>query len=191
MKEKLKNLSIAIRLLILGVVIFSLAYSGIIGIIGQTLWTNSADGSLIRQEGEIIGSQLIGQKFENPKLFHGRPSSINYNATQSGSQNLAPNNPILTDRVKKTLNKISENRTIDNLTVPPDLVTESGSALDPHITTRSALFQIPRISKNTGIPEDKLRTIVEKYSQDKLLGLYGIQRVNILELNLEIKKIIE
>lgn len=262
MKGKLNNLSTAVRLLIIGVLIFSIAYSGIIGIVGQTLWNEKAEGSLIKENGEIVGSELIGQNFDDPQFFHGRTSSIDYNAMKSGSQNLAPQEEILfqvkyenyrddlesgilpddirekfeqidrslpkdvkvvylgenkwrikengetlysirTDgeelefyrrsklarRVENSLEHISN--TYENETVPADFVTESGSALDPHITVRSAVFQIPRVSRNTGIPEDNLRSIVEKYSQEKLLGLYGMKRVNVLNLNLKVKRIME
>ncbi|MBS3815046.1 MAG: potassium-transporting ATPase subunit KdpC [Hadesarchaea archaeon] len=190
MKGKIKNLSVSLRILIIGIVIFSIAYSGIIGVIGQTLWENQADGSLIKSEGEVIGSKLIGQNFDESKYFYGRPSSIDYNAMKSGSQNLGPNNPELTERVQKTLEKISENWNSDNK-VPSALVTESGSALDPHITFNSAVFQIPRVSKNTGISKEKLRSLVENHSEEKLLGLFGMKRVNVLKLNLKVKRLME
>lgn len=263
MEAKLKDLSIALRLLALGVLIFSLAYSGIIGIIGQALWGHEAEGSLIRnEEGEVIGSELIGQEFTSPEYFHGRPSSIDYNAMKSGSQNLGPQEDILftveNENYREKLdlgvlpNDIRENfeeigrslpegakvvkmrenewrirgeeedlysirtgdnelefyrrselaRRVENLLedisskydnemVPTDLVTESGSALDPHITVRSALFQIPRVHDHTGIPKENLRALIEKHSKDKLFGLYGLKRVNVLKLNREIKRIME
>ncbi|KXB06087.1 hypothetical protein AKJ52_02575 [candidate division MSBL1 archaeon SCGC-AAA382C18] len=191
MKEKLKNLSISVRLLIIAIVIFTIAYSGIIGIIGQTLWNSEAEGSLIKENGQVVGSQLIGQEFNDAKFFHSRPSSIDYNAMKSGSQNLSPRNPILTQRVENILQKISKNRKAENLKVPSTLVTESGSALDPHITVRSALIQIPRISKNTGIPENELDSLVVKYSKDKILGIFGMKRVNVLKLNIELDNRLE
>lgn len=262
MREKLEDLSISIRLLIIGVVIFSLAYSGIIGIIGQTIWNDEAEGSLIRRDGEVVGSELIGQNFEGPEYFHGRPSSINYDAMESGSQNLGPQDEILfevnyenhrndlergtlsgdireefeeidrslpadaevvylgenkwrikeggetlysirTDdeklefyrrsklarRVENSLSDISEE--YENEIVPADFVTESGSALDPHITVRSALFQIPRVSRNPGISQEELRSLVENLSKDKLFGLYGMKHINVLKLNLEVNELME
>lgn len=262
MKGKLNDLSVSVRLLILGLLIFSLAYSGVIGAVGQVLWNDSAEGSLMRENGKIVGSELIGQKFDDPKYFHSRPSSIDYDAMRSGSQNLAPqtgalfsvdldgvkdrlNQGVIPDKLRSkfekrgyalpddaTIIKEKDNqwriksedeqlytlkagkeeleiykkseltKRVENLLksfsggynrseVPSILVTESGSALDPHITVRSALFQIPRISRNTGIQEDRLRSLVENYSQGKLLGLYGMKRVNVLKLNLELNRIIK
>lgn len=190
MKKKLKNLSVSLRLLLVGVAIFSIAYTLSIGLIGQTLWEDSAEGSLIKHNGEIIGSELIGQEFDEPEFFHGRPSSINYNAMNSGSQNLGPQNPELENRTENSLKNLLKNYNSE-IEVPASLITESGSALDPHITVRSAVFQIPRVSANTGITEEKLRSLVEEHSEDKLLGLYGLKRINVLKLNLEVKKLME
>lgn len=190
MNKNLENLSVAVRLVVVGILIFSIAYPLMVGIFGQ-VWSNSARGSLIRYENEIVGSDLIGQDFDDPRFFHGRPSSIDYNAMKSGSRNLGPNNPVLAERVRKTLEKISENRRIDNLIVPSILVTESGSALDPHITVISAMFQVLRVSQNTGISKERLRFLIKKRAEEPLLGIYGLRRVNVLQLNIEVKKLLE
>ncbi|MFP4005544.1 MAG: K(+)-transporting ATPase subunit C [Candidatus Hadarchaeia archaeon] len=191
MKNKLKDLSVSIRLLLLALVVFSLAYSGIIGMIGQAIWSGEAEGSLVREDGKVVGSELIGQEFNGPEYFHSRPSSIGYDALRSGSQNLGPvENSGLESRVEDDLENISNYYGFP-ITVPSDFVTESGSALDPHITVRSAMFQIPRVSSESNIPEEKLESLVEKYSEDKLLGIYGTKRVNVLNLNLEIYKMME
>lgn len=187
MNEKLKNLTTAVRLLIVGILIFSIAYPTIVGIAGQ-IWSNSAKGSMIQPENEIVGSKLIGQDFDNPKFFHCRPSSIDYNAMKSGSKNLSPRNPELVQRVELFLENISVSS--ENMRVPSVLVTESGSALDPHITVEAAMFQIPRISRNTGISEDELESLVKEYTKEPLLGVYGLRRVNVLQLNIELKKLI-
>lgn len=183
MKLELEDLSVAIRLVIVGIVIFSIAYPLVVGLAGQ-IWRNNAQGSIIEYNGQAVGSKLIGQDFDDPRFFHSRPSSIDYDAMKSGSSNLGPNNPELRERVEKILGKLSENG--DNMKVPSDLVTESGSALDPHITYRSAILQVPRIAKHTDIPEDELRDMVERHSEDPLLGIYGRKRVNVLLLNIEI-----
>lgn len=183
MKLELKDLSVALRLVIVGIVIFSIAYPLLVALGGQ-IWRGNAQGSLIEDDGEIVGSKLIGQDFDDPKFFHGRPSSIDYNAMKSSSSNLGPNNPELTDRVEKILSKLSENE--KNLKIPSDIVTESGSSLDPHITYRSAILQIPRVAKNTGISEDNLRSIVNEQTKGPFLGIYGMKRVNVLLLNIEI-----
>lgn len=188
MKLELKDLSVAARLVIVGIVIFSIAYPLLVALGGQ-IWRGNAQGSLVEYKGEIVGSKLIGQDFEDPRFFHGRPSSIDYNAMKSGSSNLGPNNPELTDRVEKILSRLSENE--DNLKVPSDLVTESGSALDPHISENSAMLQVPRIAEHTPLSENTLRDIVEKHTKEPLLGIYGRKRVNVLLLNIEIMSLIE
>lgn len=190
MKEKLKDLSISVRLLLVGVAIFSIAYTLSIGLVGQALWEDSAEGSLIKQNGEVVGSELIGQEFDGPKFFHGRPSYVRYDAMKSGSQNLGPLNTKLENRVEILLEDILKSYDTE-IEVPATLVTESGSALDPHITVQSALFQIPRISRNTGVSEEKLRSLVEKYSEGKLLGIYGLKRINVLKINLELDRLME
>lgn len=189
MTGKLSDLSISIRLLILGVVIFSVAYSATIGVLGQALWHEEAGGSLVESEGDVVGSELIGQEFDDPRYFHSRPSSIEYDARQSGSQNLGPTNPELSERVRNDLEEMNDTAYGDE--VPSVLVTESGSALDPHITVRSAMYQIPRISNNTGISKQQLRSLLRDHTEEKLLGVYGMKKVNVLKLNIEIKSMIE
>lgn len=188
MKEKLENLSVAIRLVLVGLVIFSIMYPVSLGLLGK-IWDDSAGGSLIYYENEVVGSKLIGQDFDDPRYFHGRPSSIDYDAMKSGSKNLSPQNPELSNRVRVDLEKLS--KYLENGKVPAVLITESGSALDPHITTQSAIFQIPRISQNTGIPEKKLKSLIEEYAEGPFLGIYGLERVNVLRLNIELKKLME
>ncbi len=191
MKGKLKDLSTSLRLLVIGFVIFSLAYSGIIGLIGQAIWDSEAEGSLIKHDGKVVGSELIGQDFEDNSLFHGRVSSIDYDATRSGSQNLGPvENSGLENRVREDLIEYS-NKYENKSEIPADLITESGSALDPHITVKSALFQVPRVARNTPLSEEELKSLVREHSEDKLLGLYGLKRINVLRLNLELKTLME
>lgn len=186
MTEKLENLSTAIRLVIVGIIIFSIIYPLTIGVFGQ-IWSNSAKGSLMQYDNETIGSELIGQNFENSVFFHSRPSSINYESLMSGSKNLSPQNPALENRVENIL----ESSQIENEKIPSTLVTESGSALDPHITVRAAMVQVPRISSNSGISEAYLRSLVEDKAKEPLFGIYGLRRVNVLKLNKEIKGVLE
>ncbi len=186
MTEKLKNLSTAIRLILVGIIIFSIIYPLTIGLFGQ-IWRNSAKGSLTQYDNDTIGSELIGQNFENSKFFHGRPSSINYNALMSGSKNLSPQNPELENRVENIL----ESKHFENEKVPSVLVTESGSALDPHITVSAAMIQVPRVSNNSGIPEAELRSLVENNVKEPLLGIYGLRRVNVLKLNIGVKRLLK
>ncbi len=195
MKGKIKDLSISLRLLIVGVVVFCILYSGVIGIVGQALWNNKADGSLVKQGGEVVGSELIGQEFKGPEYFHGRPSSIDYNAMKSGSQNLAPvENSGLENRVRSMLENMPDNYG-GGSEIPSVLVTESGSALDPHITVKAAVFQVPRvahhISDETAMSEaeaqEALYSEIEELEEGRALGLYGMKRINVLKLNLEVE----
>lgn len=188
MNVELKDFSIALRFVIVGIIIFAIAYPLMVGIAGQ-IWRDSAKGTPVQYNGETIGSKLIGQDFEDPRYFHGRPSSIDYDASKSGSRNLGPTNPELTERVERILNKISEN--YENLRVPSDLLTESGSALDPHITVSSAMLQVPHVSQNTGISENMLEYLIRKHTEEPLLGIFGMKRVNVLLLNIEVMELME
>jgi len=192
MTGKFTDLATSVRLVILGVVIFSVAYSGSIGLVGQTIWNEKATGSLIQSDGETVGSELIGQDFDESTYFHGRPSSIEYDAMRSGSQNLAPNNPIVGERVRDDLTGLTESNYRDGayIEVPAVLLTESGSGLDPHITVESALFQIPRIANETGISERRLRSVVREHTEEKLLGVFGTRKVNVLRLNIALLRIL-
>lgn len=182
-----KHILISIKLILVGIVIASVFYHLLLGGIGQ-FWSHKAKGSLIIMDGEIIGSELIGQNFSSDSYFKSRPSSINYDASRSGSANLASNNPLLIQRVEERLTMISNNYSLNNISVPADFVTESGSALDPHISPDSAYIQVGYISENTGISEDKLENIISKNTKDKFLNLFGQRRVNVLELNLDVKE---
>ncbi len=188
MKLELEDFSVAVRLVIVGIVIFSIAYPLAVALGGQ-IWRGNAQGSLVKYKGEVVGSKLIGQDFDDPRFFHGRPSSIDDNAMKSGGSNLGPNNPELRERVERILRELSENR--ENLKVPSDLVTDSGSALDPQISDNSAMLQVPRIAEHTPLSENTLRDMVEKHTKEPLLGIYGRKRVNVLLLNIEIMSRLE
>lgn len=185
-----KNLIVTLKILLVSVIIFSVIYPFLLGGIGQ-LWSNKAKGSLIEHKGEIVGSKLIGQNFNDPKFFQSRPSSIDYNALKSSSENLAPTNPYLKERVKKQLKTIEENYNLEKATIPANFVTESGSALDPHISPESAYLQVDYISNKSGIEKEKLNELIDKHTKKPVLGLFGKAHVNVLELNLSLKEVMD
>lgn len=174
-------------------VILGLGYHLLVTGIGQLVVPEKANGSLIYdQNGQVLGSELIGQKFDDPKFFQGRISSIDYNGAGSGSNNYAPSNE---DMIKRTQESIEdwrkENRDVPVSQVPIDLVTNSGSGLDPHISPEAAFAQIQRIQKLTGIGKGQLEDLIEKNTEGKELVLFGETRVNVLKLNLELKELMK
>lgn len=185
-----KLLNVSVRLIVVSIIIFSLVYPFLVGGIGQ-IWGSKISGSLIKYKSEVIGSRLIGQNFSSPYYFHSRPSSIDYDAGQSGSANLAPNNPEIRQRVKNRLEKLATRGYLKISDIPASFVTESGSALDPHLSPESALMQVPRIAAVTGISEARLNDIIRGNIKPQLLGLYGMKRVNVLELNLAIEEVLD
>lgn len=175
----------AVVFILLCGIIYPLACTGL----AQLLMPHRANGSLIQDaSGQIVGSELIGQTFEDPKYFHGRISSIGYKAEASGSNNYAPSNPDLLARVQASIDAWRlNNPDVPASGLPIDLITNSGSGLDPHITPQSARAQIPRISKLTGISADELRKLVDKHTEGRDLGMFGEPRVNVLKLNLDLR----
>jgi K+-transporting ATPase ATPase C chain len=172
--------------------IYPLVMTGIAGVI----FPSQAQGSLIEKDGKVIGSSLIGQAFADDKYFHGRPSATNapdpkdstktvdapYNAANSMGSNLGPTNKALIERVKGDVESLKKENA--SSPVPIDLVTTSGSGLDPHVSPAAALFQVPRVAKARNMPEDRVRQLVSERTEGRFLGLLGEPRVNVLALNL-------
>lgn len=183
-----KALSTGFRLLVVVIALTSVVYTLAATGIGNLIWGEAAKGNLVKQNGAVVGSKLVSQGFNSEKYFHPRPSSKGYDGMDSGSANLAPDNDRLTERAKNELRELKR-QGIKPEEVPISFVTESGSSLDPEIVPESAYLQVPRVSENTGIDEEKLRQLIEGQTRGKFLGLYGQKRVNVLTLNLRVKQI--
>jgi len=182
-------LRMSLAFILLCGIIYPLACTGL----AQLLVPHQANGSLIENDaGQVVGSELIGQPFTDPKFFRGRVSSIEYNAAASGSNNYAPSNPALLDRMRASIEQWkTDNPEVPISRLPIALVTNSGSGLDPHITPESAEVQVPRISKLTGIAPDVLRKLIVKHTDGRDLGVFGEPRVNVLLLNLDLHSLLK
>ncbi|PEJ08754.1 K(+)-transporting ATPase subunit C [Bacillus wiedmannii] len=193
MAKKQSILSPIIRITFTFLVLCGLVYPLIVTGIAQAVMKDNADGSLIyNDKNEVIGSTLIGQNFTDPRYFHGRVSSVEYKAEASGSNNYAPSNPDLEKRVEKSIEEWKkQNPTVPVTEVPIDLVTNSGSGLDPDISPKAASVQVERISKITKIPKEKLDQLIKDQTEGAALGLFGENRVNVLKLNLELQKLLK
>ena len=164
-----------------------LAYPAVMTAVGQAAFHDQANGSLIEQDGKVVGSKLIGQQFDAPQYFWGRLSATSpmpYNATNSGGSNLGPTNPALLDEVKGRIDALKAAGTDMSKPVPVDLVTSSGSGLDPEISPAAAAYQIERVAKARKLAANDVQALVERYTTGRQFGVLGEPRVNVLELNL-------
>ena len=179
-----KNIIISLLLTLVTTVIFGLLYPLAVTGLSQVFFPAKANGQLIEKNGKIVGSRIIGQAFTGPGYFHPRPSNAGtgYDPTSSGGSNLAPTNKNLLDRVNGDVHKLQAEN--PNAPIPVDLVTASGSGLDPDISPAAAEFQIPRVARERHIAESDLRNLIARYTQPRQFGILGEPRVNVLQLNL-------
>ena len=174
----------AISLLALLTIITGVIYPLIVTGLAQILFPHQANGSLIVIDGKAYGSELIGQQFDDPKYFWGRPSAAGYNAAASSGSNLGPMNPSLEEVVQTRIDSLYAVDPNNPLPIPVDLVTASASGLDPHISVAAALYQVNRVASARGLSETEVTALIEKYTEGRQFGIFGEPRVNVLSLNL-------
>lgn len=174
-------------LFVLLTLLTGVAYPALITVIAQAVFPDQANGSVIERDGKAVGSALIGQTFDDPTYFWGRPSATGptgYNAAASSGSNLGPTNPMLLDAIKGRVAAIRAAHPDQTGLVPADLVTASASGLDPHISPAAAEYQVSRVAKARGLSADVVRKLVSEHTEGRTLGLLGEPRVNVLRLNL-------
>ncbi len=188
-KQTVISLIMLIALTIMVGIIYPLVITGL----AQLFFPHQANGSLITQNGKVIGSELIGQNFASPRYFHGRPSAAGqngYDASNSSGSNLGPTSKVLMTQIATLAAQVrQQNGMPPDAPVPADLVTMSASGLDPDISPDSALLQVPRVAKARNLPEDQVRSLVAAHVEGRQWGFLGEPRVNVLELNLALDKL--
>lgn len=196
----MSDLKKGLKLTIVLTIICGLAYPLFVTGIGQAFFPYQSNGSVIEVNGVEVGSELIGQKFTEDKYFVGRISAVDYNTSEdgskvdatSGSANLGPTSEMLKDRVEADIETFLEkNPIVSKEEISSELISQSGSGLDPHITPKGAEIQVARISKATGVAEEDLKNLIKEKTESRWLGLFGEERVNVLELNIALDELIK
>jgi potassium-transporting ATPase KdpC subunit len=187
-----KDLRSAVVLFLVMTVITGVAYPLVVTGIANVVAPHAAGGSLVERDGKIVGSSLIGQAFSAPKYFWGRPSATSPmadNGASSSGSNLGPTNPALTDALKDHIKALMDADPDNHAPIPVDLVSSSASGLDPEISPAAAQYQAGRVARARGLPVDRVRALIDQYTQDRTLGVLGEPRVNVLALNLALDDI--
>jgi K+-transporting ATPase ATPase C chain len=187
-----KHIVTSILAVLLFTVITGLLYPLLVTGIAQVAFPDRANGSLRKRGGTTVGSELIGQPFSDPKYFWSRPSATSpfpYNAGASTGSNYGPTNPALLDEVRGRIADLKKVDSFNTVPVPVDLVTSSGSGLDPHVSVASAIYQVPRVARVRGLSEDRVREIVDRCTEGRSLGFIGEPHVNVLDMNLALDDI--
>jgi potassium-transporting ATPase KdpC subunit len=182
-----KNFLTSVLMTLVATILLGILYPLVVTLLAERMFPRQANGELIRKDGRIIGSRLIGQPFRAARYFQSRPSMAGpagYDASNSTGSNLAPTNQALLSRVHADLDRLEAEN--PSQPVPIDLVTTSGSGLDPDISPAAAEFQVPRVAKERGLSEDAVRELVKKHTEGRQWGFLGEPRVNVLELNLDL-----
>lgn len=186
----MKTITQALILFLLMTAITGIAYPLVVTGLAQAAFPHQASGSIVYRDGKAVGPELIGQNFTSPRYFHSRPSAAGqsgYDAASSSGSNLGPTNKELVKSVADRAAKVREENGLAKVApVPGDLVTASGSGLDPHITPAAALIQVPRVANARRLPEETVRNLVEQNIEGRQLGLLGQPRVNVLKLNMKL-----
>lgn len=191
-KEAINQIKTALLLLIILTILTGFIYPLAVTALAQLFFPWQANGSLIKQNGQFIGSNLIGQSFTSPSYFWGRPSATTpypYNGSSSSGSNLGPSNPDLFTAVKNRITQLKQADPQNNKAVPVDLVTASGSGLDPEISPLAALYQVSRIAKARQIPASDVYNLINRYSKNRTWRLLGEPRINVMELNLALDRL--
>ena len=188
----MKQIKITILATIVLTILFGLAYPLVFTGLAQVLFPHQANGSLVTVNGKVVGSELIGQSFTKPEYFHGRPSAAGkgYDAANSSGSNLGPTNKALIDRVNADVQKFRAENPDYTGPIPADLLTSSGSGLDPHISPASAEAQVARVAKARGVTPDRISELVARHTEGRQWGMFGEPRVNVLLLNVDLDQTI-
>lgn len=179
----------SLGLVLVGFLIAGVLYCSVSVSLAQLLFPKQANGSVIELNGKIVGSSLVGQNFVSEQYFHSRPSAVNYNVDGMAGSNLAVSNPELQKQIKERTLQFAQNNQILEQQVPAEMITASGSGIDPDISPESALLQVKRVAQQRTLSEQKVRDLVQQQIKSVQLGLYGQARVNVLQLNIALDQL--